>query len=142
MAAFLLARSKHNSEERNARRAQEETDHIIAQTRDIMSRFDANRDGAISHSELRALMQSMVPANASVELAETSLRGVATANAVSDADVDDVFKRSDGDNSGLLRSGEVRKAVQIWSDILTARFPPPPPPPPPEKKGSSLCVLL
>ena len=48
----------------------------------------------------------------------------------------------DASHAYMLRSGEVRKAVQIWSDILTARFPPPPPPPPPEKKGSSLCVLL
>ena len=119
MALVLIKGAETADEKRRARAAEEQLNALVAQMRQIMAKYDTNSDGAISPDELTGLMKDMSPTGE-----------------VADDDVKAVFKLSDIDHSGDLKSGEIRKAIQIWGEVLKQRYPAPP------AKKSSLCNVL
>lgn len=93
---------------------------------DIFDRFDANKDGVLSRSELKKALK------AHEKKADRTVKGLQTKLFVDDSDIDFILEQSDADNSGAVSRSELLPAIAAWEELAAIKI---------EKRKKGGCIV-
>mmetsp|Transcript_1957 Transcript_1957/g.5176 ORF Transcript_1957/g.5176 Transcript_1957/m.5176 type:complete len:215 (-) Transcript_1957:124-768(-) len=109
--------------------AVEKYGEYVRKSKDIdgmFDRFDANKDGVLSRSELKKALQ------AHEKKAERNVKGVQAKLLIDDKDIDFILEQSDADNSGAISRSELLPAIAAWEELAAIKI---------EKRKKGSCTI-
>lgn len=95
---------------------------------DIFDKFDANKDGVLSRSELKKALK----AHEKKSKADRNVHGMQAKLFIDDSDIDFILEQSDADNSGAVSRSELLPAIAAWEELAATKI---------EKKKKGGCTI-
>lgn len=93
---------------------------------DIFEKFDANKDGVLSRSELKKALK------AHEKKADRKVKGVQAKLFIDESDIDFILEQSDADNSGAVSRSELLPAIAAWEELAAIKI---------EKRKKGGCTI-
>ena len=94
----------------------------------MFTKFDVNKDGVLSRSELRKALEDYEKS------AGHTVRGLHFKFDITEEDLDFVLKASDADGNGSLSQNEVLPAIAAWEELCLIKIE--------EKETENCCIIL